>query len=785
MMNQSSNSLKRTKIRPPRKILSNLEVDFTKSWEVLSSAIVQIQSKNSSNLSFEELYRTSYNLVLRKFGKQLYRSVSEAIRKHLISEVREKIWAVKDEKEFLVEVNRQWQDHLLSMRMISDVLMYLDRVYSKENHLPLIYDVGLNLFQDCIIKLNDREIGIKVTNIVIKEINGNRDTGIIMDKFLIKAIIYMLETLVGTDSGDGESYYTEYFEPLFLETSGQFYDAVSKEFLGLQNGSLFLTKIDQLIKAEEQRIVLYLPDATLPKLIDLMNRNLIAGNIDTVLKFENEGLRSFITNKNLSMLQLAYKLITRYDTDYTVLKIQLNSVLLAKGEDLIAQIKAPVEKQAEKQAEKSEEPKKKLSSKENLTLMATKWIQSVLELRDKYQEILKESFESNLGLMKTIEDSFSQMLNLNTKVSEYLSLYIDDSIKRSLKNKSEEETEELLERAVLIFRYIKDKDLFEKYYKSHLAKRLLSQKSGSRDIEREMISRIKQEIGPSFTSNLEGMFRDIKVSKELMAEFKALESDESSETFIKKKLELDVNVLTSNAWPLPLSKDLSVIYPEVMEALKKRYEEFYLSKHNARHLHWAPNFGNVDLRMRFKKKLYEINMSTYASLIIMLFDGSEPGYQLTCLQIQERTNIPRPELGRQLQSLAVAPRTRLLSKSPMTKDINDSDVFTINENFSSPLTKLKVFTVSLANKLEDDSERSKTIDALKKSRKYETDAAIVRIMKARKVMRHNELLGETIRQLQHRFKPPPSLIKQRIEELLEREYLARDSEDRSVYKYLA
>lgn len=58
-------------------------------------------------------------------------------------------------------------------------------------------------------------------------------------------------------------------------------------------------------------------------------------------------------------------------------------------------------------------------------------------------------------------------------------------------------------------------------------------------------------------------------------------------------------------------------------------------------------------------------------------------------------------------------------------------------------------------------------------------------MKARKTLFHNELIAEVTRQLQVRFKPDPVLIKQRIESLIEREFLKRDENDSRKYHYVA
>ena len=63
------------------------------------------------------------------------------------------------------------------------------------------------------------------------------------------------------------------------------------------------------------------------------------------------------------------------------------------------------------------------------------------------------------------------------------------------------------------------------------------------------------------------------------------------------------------------------------------------------------------------------------------------------------------------------------------------------------------------------------------------DASIVRVMKARKVLSHNDLMSEVLRQIST-FQPDVRFIKQRIESLIEREFLERDLGDARCYKYL-
>ena len=48
-------------------------------WQLLKDAIQEIQRKNNSGLSFEELYRNAYTMVLHKHGERLYTGLKEVL----------------------------------------------------------------------------------------------------------------------------------------------------------------------------------------------------------------------------------------------------------------------------------------------------------------------------------------------------------------------------------------------------------------------------------------------------------------------------------------------------------------------------------------------------------------------------------------------------------------------------------------------------------------------------------------------------------------------------------
>lgn len=176
-----------------------------------------------------------------------------------------------------------------------------------------------------------------------------------------------------------------------------------------------------------------------------------------------------------------------------------------------------------------------------------------------------------------------------------------------------------------------------------------------------------------------------------------------------------------------------------------------------------------------------IQVSTYQMCVLMLFNNRD---KLTYEEIQNETDIPERDLIRALQSLAMGKATqRILIKNPRTKEIEPSHEFYVNDSFSSKLHRVKIQTV--AAKGESEPERRETRNKVDEDRKHEIEAAIVRIMKARKRMPHNVLVAEVTEQLKSRFLPSPVIIKKRIEGLIEREYLARTPEDRKVYTYVA
>ena len=178
--------------------------------------------------------------------------------------------------------------------------------------------------------------------------------------------------------------------------------------------------------------------------------------------------------------------------------------------------------------------------------------------------------DNNLQLFSFCFRSFTA--TLNTRSPEYLSLFIDGKLKSGVKGLSDAEVENVLDKAMILFQCLQEKDSFEEYYKRHLARRLLNQKSVSDDLEKMMISKVKSECGFQFTSKLEVMFKDMTLSNTINEEFKSHLLN--STKLLDELTDLSVLVLTTGYWPCQNSPPI-INLPRVPAAAFDVFKNFY------------------------------------------------------------------------------------------------------------------------------------------------------------------------------------------------------------------
>lgn len=107
------------------------------------------------------------------------------------------------------------------------------------------------------------------------------------------------------------------------------------------------------------------------------------------------------------------------------------------------------------------------------------------------------------------------------------------------------------------------------------------------------------------------------------------------------EIELSVTVMTSTFWPVLHTENACMFAPEMVKACKS-YEAFYLSRHSGRRLTWQPSLGNADVRVRFKARTHDINVSTFALVILLLFENVSEGEVLSYQVGYIRRLYPHP-----------------------------------------------------------------------------------------------------------------------------------------------
>lgn len=667
--------------------------------------------------------------------------------------------------------------------------------------VPPVYDLGLSLFLIHIIRRP--AIHTHLISTLLSQVQLERE-GFTITRSTVRECIDILLRLKVPEREGGAGVYQQDFEPEFLRRSGEWYEYEAGEELVKGDASLYLSNVSRRLAEEHDRTIHYLSPSTLPHLQSLLVASLLTPHLTTILNMPGSGLVQMVDKDRYGDLKRLYELFCKVPADQGVeaLKKAIRLDIDARGKSINSLTLQPP-------APASQDTKPKPTPP---LLLALQWVHSILLLFDKYTLILSSSFASSLALQSTINSSFQNVINAHPRAPEFLSLYIDETLKKGKGaggggggggGVTEEEVEEAKEKTIRIFRFLTDKDKFERYYKNHLARRLLSGKSIGGDAEQEMVGRLKKEVGFQFTHRLEGMFTDMRLSDEAANIFGNDPRYSSSIPFT-----LHVSVLTSSNWPPSTLLSPPLTFPPPLLPALEHYQTFYDSRHSGRRLTWQGLLGSADLKVRTRKGQWEVNLSTLCLVVLLAFSDLPPGDILSYDDLKAQTSLPDAELGRTLQSLACG-KHRLLVKHPKGRDIGREDTFQFNESFSSPLARIKILQIApsssssssssasasasasgpgsssiLHGGVENAQEREETERQIDEERKHQIEACIVRIMKDRKTMRHNDLVSEVAHQLAKRFVAAVPMIKKRIEGLIDREYLER-TEDMGSYRYLA
>lgn len=273
--------------------------------------------------------------------------------------------------------------------------------------------------------------------------------------------------------------------------------------------------------------------------------------------------------------------------------------------------------------------------------------------------------------------------------------------------------------------------MFQKFYARMLAKRLIHQQSQSMDAEEAMIDRLKQACGYEFTNKLHRMFTDMSVSADLNAKFTTTLREGGKENQLG--IGFVVYVLQAGAWPLGLPPSPGPFHvPQQLEKSVQAFETFYHAQFSGRKLTWLHHLCQGELQFNYLKKPYLVTVQTYQMALLLLFEHCDA---IQCREAAASLRLSHDQLVKHAASLVDC---KILKKST-EGELEEDTVLTLNFDYYNKRTKFRV-TGALQRDAPHDTEA--THRSVDDDRKLYLQAAIVRIMKSRKLLRHNQLVQE-------------------------------------------
>uniref|UniRef100_A0A667YUH6 Cullin 4A n=1 Tax=Myripristis murdjan TaxID=586833 RepID=A0A667YUH6_9TELE len=681
--------IKNFKDRP--KLAENYTED---TWLKLRDAVGAIQNSTSIKYNLEELYQAVENLCSYKVSPTLYKQLRQVCEDHVqaqIHQFREYPFLCETVLSFLKRMNRCWQDHCRQTIMIRSIFLFLDRTYVLQNSLlPSIWDTGLELFRTHIV--NDSGVQKRTVDGILEQIELERN-GETVDRSLLRSLLGMLSDL---------QVYKDSFEERFLVETNRLYAAEGQRLMQERDVPEYLHHVAHRLEEENDRVMSYLDQSTQKPLINCVEKQLLGEHMTAILQ---KGLSTLLDENRVTELALLYQLFSKVKGGLPTLLQFWRDYIKTFGGEIVGT------------PEKDKD-----------------MVQDLLDFKDKMDNVAQGCFARNESFINAMKEAFETFINKRpNKPAELIAKYVDSKLRAGNKEATEEELERILDKIMIIFRFI-------------------------------------HECGAAFTSKLEGMFKDMELSKDIMIQFKQYTQNQSEPS----NIELTVNILTMGYWPS--YTPMEVHLPAEMVKLQEVFKLFYLGKHSGRKLQWQPTLGHAVLKTEFKEGKKELQVSLFQTLVLLMFNEGE---EFSVEEIRTATGIEEGELRRTLQSLACG-KARVLNKNPRGKDVEDGDRFNFNNDFKHKLFRIKINQIQMKETVE---EQVSTTERVFQDRQYQIDAAVVRIMKMRKTLSHNLLVSELYNQL--KFPVKPGDLKKRIESLIDRDYMERDKETPNQYHYVA
>ncbi|KFK42680.1 hypothetical protein AALP_AA1G025800 [Arabis alpina] len=603
-----------------------------------------------------------------------------------------------------------------------------------------IYDGYFQVIVDYTKQTVYKEMQSKAKDAVLAYIRRGREGEEIDYEVLKNVLNFYVEYGMGTMEK-----YEEDIESFIIQDTTSYYSCKALSWIQEDSCPQYMLKAEECLNRED-RVTHCLHSSTVPKLVKIVRNELLVVVAKQLIENEHSGCLALLRDAKKDDLSRMFRL-------FRLIPQALESIVDLSKKHVTAEASFLI-KQAEDAATNQEQ---------EVRLQVL--IRIVIKLHNKYMECFQNRFQFHKALQEVFEIFCNKKVAGSSSNAELLATFCDNLLKKGGSEKmSDEAIEAKLENIVKFLVYISDKDLFSEFYRKKQARRLLFDRSANDEHERSVLTKLKEQFGGQFTSKMEGMVTDMTMARESQNNFKEyIATNMTANTGI----DFTVTVLTTGFWPSYKTCDLKL--PSEMAKCVEVFKAFYETKTKHRRLQWIYSLGTCHIIGKFDQKPIELIVSTYQAAVLLLFNNTE---RLSYNEMLEQLNLSHEDLVRLLHSLSCA-KYKILIKEPMSKSISRTDVFEYNSMFTDRMRRIKIPLASM-------DERKKVVEDVDKDRRYAIDASLVRIMKSRKVLGHQQLVSECVEHLSRMFKPDIKMIKKRIEDLISRDYLERDYENPSI-----
>jgi cullin 1 len=659
----------------------------------------------------------------------------------------------------LAELVKRGKNHLLMNRWMKLFFAYLDRYHVKYYSLPTLEEAGLLKFRELVFD----EIKGKVTLAVLAQIKEERD-GATIDHSLIRDTINLFVDM-GMERLD---VYRNDFEEHFLTASSEYYAQQAARWLQSDSTPAYLVKAERAFGAERVRVKQYLNSETEPKILETVTREVLVKQEMELLSKEGSGCRALLINDMREDLSRMYRMFSGINDGLPPMADIFNKYIIEVGEEKIRERtnRLAAADQGDKKKESPDDPE---------------YVKALLGIHERFFDLVQTCFDDSAVFHKALKEAFQDIVNRPSgkhSTADLVSSYCDSILKSSGSSTlNDKQMEDTLDKLVQLVSYLHDKDVFGEHYRVFYSKRLLTGRSAAEGMERHIIGKLKALQGAQYTAKMEGMNNDLVLGRPIAEDFKQYFTENASSKGLPK-IKFEVTRLTHGFWPTQNNPVVNV--PNIFELCKNLYKEFPGSESSSKKHEWYYTLGNCEVLGRFAKGNYTLDITPLQAFALLQFADGPAKH--TFMELQTSLKVETEVLKRVLHSLSCG-KFKILAKSELPetktekskKKILDTDSFEFNATFTS---NKRNFRVPMAS-LDDTGGVQKRVE---EDRGVQIEACIVRIMKARKTLQHSQLVQEVMQQLQS-FKPTQVNIKKKIETLIERDYLERESGN--SYKYLA